>query len=262
MPKQKGMFPLRGKMGDKVFYSLPDGETGVRNVAAPGSKKDEPALKEQYVRAPFLNKLAAGISNIVKMESDNSMSGKFYAEMLSRFRKLPSDNRFLLLSSLKGLNIHPIYTFEKVPGDEKVTITPGDEMFTVDLKVTWQPMMNNETNCYCYQFILMQWNDAAASPTFERQYSEWIYLEDPKTLFEFTFKRDPGVVHWMLFEMKQMGLNDEAISLKQQGMRIAEVGTFIEDEVALLEEYEAEQKKKIAASARRKDEIVRVKAKE
>src|SRR5689334_22916370 len=104
MPKLKGIFPLRGKMKGKTFVRMPNGETYLRDVAAPGTKKDEPALKQHYVRTPHLNKLASGISNILKVESDTGMHGQFYAQVLKRFRKHSSDHRFLLLSSLKEID--------------------------------------------------------------------------------------------------------------------------------------------------------------
>src|SRR5205823_5140529 len=133
--------------------------------------------------------------------------------------------------------------FDKLAGDQKVTVKPEGRKFTVSVKVKAQPMVDDKANCYCYQLVLLTWNDSDNPPTFSRQYSEWIYPKKPETEFEFFFKREPGVVHWMLCEMKQMGYNDEPISLKKQGMRIAEVGTFNKKDLSLLKKYEAEQKK-------------------
>jgi hypothetical protein len=76
----------------------------------------------------------------------------------------------------------------------------------------------------------------------------------------FSFKREPGVVHWMLCEMKQMGWNENPVSVKKQGMRIAEVRTFNKKDIALLKKYNAEERKRISASQRRQKQIVRVKA--
>jgi hypothetical protein len=181
--------------------------------------------------------------------------------MLSRFRKHPSDNRFLLLSSLKGMNIHPIYIFDKLGGDQKVTVKATSRKFTVSVKVKFQPMVNDKQNCYCYQFVLITWNDSDEPPTFSRKYSEWIYPEKPKTELDFSFKREEGVVHWMLCQMKQMGWNEKPVSVKKQGMRIAEVGTFNKKDMTLLKKYTEQQSKKMAAALQRREkEIVRVKA--
>ena len=76
----------------------------------------------------------------------------------------------------------------------------------------------------------------------------------------FLLSESQDVVHWMLCEMKQMGWNDKPVSMKKQGMRIAEVGTFNKKDMALLEKYTAEQSKKISPFERREKEIVRVKA--
>jgi hypothetical protein len=258
---KRGLMSIRGKMDGKVYVEVPGGTDYIRDVVAPGTKRDEPALKQQYVRAAFLNKLAAGISNILKFESDHNWHKDFYGQLLKRFRKHSSDNRFLLLSSLKGMNIHPIYSFDRVGGDQKVTVETGEQEFTVSVKVKAHTMKDDKRNCYCYQFLLMTWNDSDEPPTYERQYSDWIYPKKPKPEFDFSFKREPGVVHWMLFEMKQMGWNDKAISVKQQGMRVAEVGTFNNEDLDLLKKYEEEERKKISAFQRREKEIVRVKAK-
>jgi hypothetical protein len=255
-----GLFPIRGKINGKVFVHVPGGTSYVRDVVEPGTKKDEPALKEHYVRTPFLNQLAAGISNTLKFESDGNWHGGFYSRLLSRFRKHPSDNRFLLLSSLKGMNIHPIYIFDKLGGDQKVTVKATSRKFTVSVKVKFQPMVNDKQNCYCYQFVLITWNDSDEPPTFSRKYSEWIYPEKPKTELDFSFKREEGVVHWMLCQMKQMGWNEKPVSVKKQGMRIAEVGTFNKKDMTLLKKYTEQQSKKISPFERREKEIIRVKA--
>ena len=108
---------------------------------------------------------------------------------------------------------------------------------------------------------MITWNNSDEPPTFSRKYNEWIYPEKPKSELKFIFKREPDVVHWMLCEMKQMGWNEKAVSVKKQGMRIAEVGTFNKEDMTLLKKYIAEQRKKSSTSEWSKKEIVRVKAK-
>ena len=58
-----------------------------------------------------------------------------------------------------------------------------------------------------------------------------------------------------------MGFNRKNVSLKFQGMRIMEVGTFDKKDIALLKQYQADEKKK--RSSLKKEEVapVRVKAK-
>jgi hypothetical protein len=87
------------------------------------------------------------------------------------------------------------------------------------------------------------------------------YPRKHKTEFEFSFKRNAGVVHWMLCVMKQMGLNNKPVSVKLQGVRIMEVRTFNKKDVALLEKNAAKQKKETSSSEQKQDAIVRVKAK-
>jgi hypothetical protein len=66
MAKLKGgLFPIKGKIDGKVFVHVPGGKSYVRNAVEPGTKKDEPALKEHYVRTPFLNQLATGLVHIL-----------------------------------------------------------------------------------------------------------------------------------------------------------------------------------------------------
>jgi hypothetical protein len=50
----------------------------VRKPVSPGTKSNEPALKEQYTRTKYLNQLASEVNNIVQRNSDNLKSSTFY----------------------------------------------------------------------------------------------------------------------------------------------------------------------------------------
>ena len=69
MAKQKGIIPLSGKIGNVVFTQEPGEEARVRRTVTPGTKRNEPALKQQYSRAAILDKLASEINTIIKTEA-------------------------------------------------------------------------------------------------------------------------------------------------------------------------------------------------
>lgn len=102
MAKQKSILPISGKLGETVFV---DGKQGSSVRAAPeaGSKKDEPALKEQYSRTRYLNRLAGGINSVVDKYAGNLKVSNFYNLLNKHFRKEPLDNRFLLLKQVEGM---------------------------------------------------------------------------------------------------------------------------------------------------------------
>jgi hypothetical protein len=254
-----GLFPVSGTIDDTVFVRRGD-TTYTRRRVRPGSKRNEPVLMEHYLRTPYLNRLASGINSILQNTSNRNKHGEFYAEVLGRFRKQASDNTFLLLSALNGMNLHPTYTLDIVGGSQKISVKTERQKFKVRVNITSQPLDIDKVNCYCYQLVLITWNNTDKPPTYDHQASEWIYPEKPKTQVDFSFQRETGVVHWMLCVMKQMGFNDEDVSVKLQGMCIMQVGTFNKEDLALQKEIAAEEKKKMAAFKKKKERFVRVKA--
>jgi len=225
------------------------------------NKRDEPALKQNYTRAAVVNGLASNINRIFKATSAGNKHEEFYHKLLRLFLKQPSNNRFVLLDCMKGMDLHPRYTLVNLPGAQQVDVKANKQKFKVRLNVTYQPPQKDDRfNCYCYHLLLLTWNKRSTEAEYFKQSSQWIDSEGRKPGFTFFFKRNPGVVHWLLCLMKQMGRSDKFVSVKLQGMRIIEVGTFDIQDKALLKKIKADEKKKIPSSLKKEEEIIRVKA--
>jgi hypothetical protein len=208
-----------------------------------------------------LDSLAAAINRIVKTESDGHKHAEFYFKLLACFRKQTSDNRFLLLTSLKGMDIHPLYTLDRLQGEQEIVVKPGKKNIKVILRVKNHPGELDNIDCYCYDVLLLTWKNRAKTPGYCRQLSDWIYLDKAKPEFEFSFEKPGDIREWMLCLKKNMELNKENVSLKLQGMRIMEVGTFDKKDIALLKKIAAKEKKRNSYSKNEKLQMVRVKAK-
>ena len=95
MPMAKlkpSLIKISGKHGDDVYVDSRQYGPHVRKPVPAGSKRNEPALKEQYKRTRYLNRLASEVNSIVERTSDNLKAKKFYAELQRRFRKEPLNN--------------------------------------------------------------------------------------------------------------------------------------------------------------------------
>jgi hypothetical protein len=225
-------------------------------------------LKEQYTRTGSMNLLASELNYIIGAYSDNFKSKDFYHRMLSRFRKKPSDSRFLELYKLKGLEVHEGYPFNRL-GQCRATVSKVKNKILVALAIQSHPRVYTlQANCYCYEVLLITWSARGERSSHERQFSEWIRLKGDLKEFDFLFAPlKAGVTHWILCLRIRMGDNEEAIgAFPGEGMQVYDVGTFDAAEAALLkrkiaDEEEIERLKKVN-SVKEVIEVVRVKAKE
>jgi hypothetical protein len=256
---------LSGKLGDEVHINSGHYAPHVRKAPKKGKKKAGNALKEQNSRTGFMNSLASELNYIIRAYSDNFKSRDFYHRILSRFRKKPSDSRFLELYKLKGLEIHEGYPFNRL-GQCKATVSKVKNKTVVSLDVLSHPRdYKLEANCYYYEVLLITWSANNKKSIHELQLSEWMKLKDDEKEFEFIFTRPADATHWLLCLRKRLGSNEEVIgAFPGEGMQVYDVGTFDAAEAALLkkkiaEEKEREQLAKVNGIKQVKD-VVRVKA--
>jgi hypothetical protein len=253
---------LSGKMGDKVFV-LPGKSSEkpiVRKAPKRRRKKIEPALKEQYSRSGMLNKLAADLNSIVLRYCGILKSRDFYSRCLSRFRKVRTDNRFLLLYQLTGMEAHPEYPLNKL-GDQSISVKEQKGKFVVDLEVKLQPWYGHyEANSYSYELLLITWVKGKDGATAMHQYSDWVKINNKKPYFEFTFKAPSRTEHWVLCLRQRLGVDDMPVEkLKGEGMQIVEVGTKNKKDMELLNEMKEKSINK--STVRSEAKVVRVKPK-
>jgi hypothetical protein len=260
-----GIISIDGKFGDNVVIDSRRYGKHMRKAPAAGSKKEEEALKEQYSRTASLNKLASELNKIIKAHCPEIRNSRFYEQLQSRFRKEPLNNRFLLLTQLKGMNINPNYPLTKL-GSQTITVTASKNKLSVNLKVELHPEPgSHRANCYYYEVLLLSWDKIKKPARYNRQFSEWVHLEKDKPEFEFEFERTAGTKNWLLCLRQRLGVNEQLISaMVTDGMQIIGAGTFDKKEEALLiQRQEEEEKKEEMKSVGRKvvENVVRVKAK-
>jgi hypothetical protein len=254
-----GLIELSGKMGDEVFVQSNRYGSYIRKAPKPGSKKNQAAIKQNYKRTAFLNHLASEINHIIGSESEGHKHRDFYFNLHKRFRKQPLNNRFLLLHSLVGMDIHPRYTIDRITGQDVLTTSEQKNKVLVNLRVKEHPRARFNCNCYSYELLLICWNKTSKPAQYQRQLSDWIYIKKGKPEFEFLFTKPAGTRHWMLCVKQKMGIDGKPGSLKTQGMRIVEVATLDKKEQSLLAKISMEKKKNKPASAQ--ETILRVKPK-
>jgi hypothetical protein len=260
MPKIKeGIIGFSGKMGNDVFVQSNRYGPHVRKRPKPGSKKNQAAIKQNYKRTALLNSLASEVNRIIGSASEGHKHQSFYFNVQKRFRKQPLNNRFLLLHSLKGMDVHPRYTINHLAGRHDITINTQKNRFVINLRVKAHAQEQFNTNCYSYELLFLSWNKTAKPAQYDRQLSEWIYLKGPKPEFEFLFPKPTGTIHWMLCVKQKMGIDGEPGSFKAQGMHVAEVQTLDKKELALLKKITTEKNK----NSRKKEQatVIRVKPK-
>jgi len=247
-----------GKIDELVFVDSKRYGAHTRKRPKPGSKKNQAALKQNYKRTAFLNKLASDINRIIQTHSGAHKHPNFYFKLQKRFRSQSSDNRFVLLRTLQGLDVHPLYTLDKVLGDHEIRFSYPKQKIQFEVTVKTHPRQRVKTNCYSFELLLITWNQGSGSASHQLQVSEWVYPDDPKPVFEFSFRRSPKTVHWILCLGQKMGWDRQPpASMKAQGMRIVLAETFLKKEMSLL----TTSSKKTLAGGPSNPELLRVKPK-
>ena len=232
------------------------------NRSRSGSKKDEPALKQQYSRTRFLNKLASEINSIIT--SCTNYGGKsrdFDFRVQSCFRNEPLNNRYLLLRQLKDIEIN-----QKHPsGNQEITVNVSKNNLIVELFARSHPdhmkpvqtiLGTNVYDSYSFEVILLTWDKTEKRATHSGQLSDWICYEDKDAVFEFRFPIPKGTVNWMICVRRQLGFNEEPKTFYgSECMYVAEAGTFDKKEEEIVAERFKEDNKTLAAALVKKKKV-------
>lgn len=257
-------FKASGKLGEEVFIDSKAYGYHVRKAPKPGSKKEEPAFREQHIRTRFLNELAGELNRCFSIYQERLKSSDLYVRLQQCFRKEPMNSRFLLLMGLKGLELNPAYPLNKL-GYCKTAVKGMAKGIMVSLLTEHHPTEGRyHANCYYNELLLLSWDKSKAPATIQQQFSEWIYLKDGKPEFEFLFRKPAGTKHWLLCLRQCLGINEKEVSsLKGEGMQVVEAGSFDQREQALWEKRVLEKQKRPGKESIQKQvkDVVRVKAK-
>jgi hypothetical protein len=259
---------LRGKFGDYVLVESKNGAYARRRVA-PGTKKNELALKQQYDRAAYLNKLASELNSIIKEYCGIFTTEKLYQNILKRFRKEPLNNRFLLLKQLEGMEMKLRYRFSQL-GHCNIAVRKAKNKTLVSLTCIGHPLPGKfKADCYYYDLLLLTWSGKKNAALRQRKRTEWISLKEDLDEFVFRFASPPGVSNWLLCMRQRLGVKEKKIegvkekeieSYEAEGVVIKAAGSFVKKELEMLEMSKKNNRDKIF-TRKQEEEIERVKAK-
>ena len=256
-----GLIEIEGKLGDHIITRHGRYKSYVRKVVKAGTKKDEPALKQQYSRTGFLNVLASDVNMLLTENSEGLKSSRFYEWVQSRFRTEPLNNRLLLLQTLKGMEVNPAYPFTKhgMPG---IRCTSDPAGFHVRLEVKHHPVTAGKAfTQYYYEVLGATWTKKEKPGDCERQYSEWVSITGPEPVFDFFFARPKGAIHWMVCVRIRLGRNEVAgESFLADGMQVTDAGSFDKAEQEWLMRQQERKGKPPGNTKKPPVNIVRVKA--
>jgi hypothetical protein len=255
------IFKISGKHGEDVHVDSKRYPRHLRKPVSPGTKRNEPAFKEQYTRTKYLNQLASEVNSIIEHNSDNLKPSTFYEELQRRFRKEALNNRLLLLLELRGMEVHPAYPLSKL-GTRLVHVRISKNKIVVNLQVTHHPPAGKDkADCYDYQVLMVTWGKRLE---YEEQCSNWVFIESGRPEFDFEFKRKADTRHWLFCLRLRLGIKEKPIEkLATTGMQIIDAGSFVKKDLEILEKRKKEQKTvKVAAIEKTEaEEAKRVKPK-
>ena len=251
---QDGIIKVRGKFGNYVVTNgIKQGPVLRRRPDRKLANESEP-FKKQASRAAVLNKLASEINNVIRHFHADLRPRDLYQRLLGYLRKESSDNRFMLLQVLKGLEINTRYRFDKL-GELNLDIKREGEQLEIALDVLEHLPNAVKYHSYCYELLLICWTRQDELPRHIRKFTKWIDSHGPKEGFDLQFKFPEGTTHWMLFihHRGRSGNGDDEF-MTGQGMKVLELGTMISSEQELLEARENEKKQQAKISTGKKED--------
>jgi len=255
MAKQDGVIKIKGKLDDKVYVRGSNGLDYVRAATKAGTKRGEIAMREQYNRTGFFNKLASQLTRLLGSYFGPMKSSNFYRRVHKLFRQEPLDNRCLLLMQLKGMDLHPRHTLGKM-GATTVTINIEEEKLVAILRTGTHPYGRYKANSYFHELSLISWNAAEDFPAIQQQRSDWIAIHGKMPSFKFEFPIT-GARHWMLCQRQSTGINNKELQyMATQGVTIIDVGSFDKDELEFIDKQLQERKAILLDENRRKERPV------
>lgn len=251
---------VSGKIDKTVFVDSPSSTPHLRKAPKSHKRKIERALKEQFSRSKMLNRLASDINSIVHRHIGAFKSTKFYSNCLSRFRKASTDNRFVLLHQLIGLEAHPTCTLSKL-GDCSIAVKQQKGKFVVDLQVMKHPRPGKlQANCYSYELIFISWAKGKERASALHQYSDWVMIRNKMPYFDFIYNAPAGTEHWLICLLQRLGVDESPVDVfAGQGMQIVEVGTTNKKDMELL--HAMKEKNVLKQTVKSGVKVVRVKPK-
>jgi hypothetical protein len=236
MPSKKKSKPERE---DRIVVKRGKYKKHTRGRSKVRSAKRKAVLKKHSSRNKPLNQLGSELNTIVQQYAAKIKGAEFYHEMQRCFRRTPSNNRFLLLSQLKGLDVNIRYPLNKLGYCTTAVQTTGNTMRVLLKSIADGEPMGHTADCYCFKVLLVYWDGVNRPPKSLQVESKWIPINGKDVVTEYLFKNIKGAVHWVLFVRQWLGAGEKWLDLKiADAMRIMEVGSFDKKDIKLLKEEE------------------------
>jgi hypothetical protein len=236
MAKVDTPFPMRGKVGKWVYTNGVKQGPRIKQAPRPSAKPKTAEYRYQSHRTANLNKLAAEINRLIGQYHELFKAKTLYPEMLKRFRNEISDNRFLLLEQLKGMDIHPEYKYDRM-GNCNTTIDIKKNKLLFTLKTTTHPRLDapEGMDLYSYSILLLTWTAKPINASHQEVYTRWMETWGPHRSFNFEFDLPKGTLHWMLCLHQEVGIGKDDHQLAgYQGMMVHEVGSLVPADLEII----------------------------
>jgi len=234
MPKLKrSLLIVKGKIGDMVAVDSKTYGYHLRKAIKPGLKKDEPALQQQYKRTAYLNGLAGELNTIIAQYAGAFKGNNFYHQLLRQFRKEPKDDRFLLLQTIKGIEINDRYPLNRLT-DFAVTVKKVKIKLEVNLSLLHHPLPAKGSDCYFLETLLLCWNKSSKPARHASQWTEWIYYTEQAPVFKLNYPCSSDCTHWLFCIRQKQGAKEKELErFAAEGMQIIAAGSFDKREPAI-----------------------------
>jgi len=250
----------QGKINDRVHVTNGKYKDHTRNAPSFIGKGSIAAMKGQFSRTEKLNKLGSEINRIIGGYAGRLRSEDFYRRMQSRFRKVQGDNRYVLLTQLKDMEVNEKYSCRELAGNQYEIKASVNEI-TIDINIAHHYLKHIDgSNCYYLSVVLMAWSPEEYTDVMHfRKKSRWITLKEECPRFIFSFPLDKPVSQWLLCIGQQLGRNNvDDLFLPSKGMKIVQAGTFLQEdlEVRILPAVKVPKEKRFPEFDGSNDEIV------
>ncbi|HEY9663663.1 MAG TPA: hypothetical protein V6C65_34880 [Allocoleopsis sp.] len=227
---------FRGIIDNLVFTNGDKLGPRVRKRPRVNVENNDVKFKEQSGRAIVVNKLASEINQVIRQRYATFKGSDFYQKLVRCFRRQSSDNRYMLLRQIVGMDIDPRYPMEN-QGKFTAKFIQEVHQLSVEMKTVEHPPnpLGEKCNQYRYKLLLLIWTGHGDGPLQQRQKTEWVPLEGPKNIFDFVFRFPEATAQWLLIIRSSLGLDGKENPTKPaQAVHIYEAGSLLEEDLRLV----------------------------
>ena len=194
MAKNNSLFPFQGKLGEVVFVRSRYGDHVriKRGTYKPATIND--ALKANAARAAVLNQLASPFYAALRGLAGRYCDGTTWSRILSRFRKVSSNDPVVLFSQLEKMNLHETYPLSRVWSVPIATANITRRKLLVHMQAIGVPDSTRYQNTDAFRYHLTALFKPGNSNEWQQDgaCTDWmLYSGDPES-WDFSFNHPAG----------------------------------------------------------------------